>query len=369
MILIFTLMGALYLIFLLVAIIAWYRIPSKQPNPVGNLLTISVIIPVRNEATSIQKLLSQLISQNYPNELFEVVVVNDHSTDETKSLVESETSSCEIDMKLINLPASKAGKKAALFEGIISANGEVIVTTDGDCEVSGSWLQTISNTFDDGVKMAFGPVAIKTTNFFSRLQAMDFAALIGLGAATWKLGMMGMCNGANLAFRKSVFQECNGYMGSEQHPSGDDEFLLRKIHQRYPKGIRFIKSSVAMVSTTAQPNLTSFIQQRIRWAGKWRFHKDVATKVVAIFVFLFYALMLGTTAYAFALSEDINIVASIWGVKWVLDVLLVRSVLQLSRQRLPIIESVILSLIYPFYGIFIGIKTINYTFEWKDREY
>jgi hypothetical protein len=124
-----------------------------------------------------------------------------------------------------------------------------------------------------------------------------------------------------------------------------------------------------MVFTTPLPNIRSFFQQRIRWAGKWKLHKDVITKSIAIFIFLFYLVMLTGTGQAFILREHIGVVMMIWGGKWVLDVILVGSVLKLSRQRLPIIESLILSVIYPFYAIVIGISTINYTFEWKGRKY
>ncbi len=366
---IFILMSALYLVFLLVVIIAWHRIPSDVPDLDQHSLTVSVIIPIRNEAEHIERLLTQIGSQDYPNDLYEVIVVDDHSTDGTVDIVQGIINNTEMKISLISLPKSKTGKKAALQEGISIAQGEVIVTTDGDCEIGGKWLETISNAFTPNIQMVFGPVAIRSERFFDRLQMMDFAALIGLGAATWKLGMAGMCNGANLAFRKTVFQECNGYEGSEQHPSGDDEFLLRKVHERYSNGIHFVKNKRAVVFTDAQPDLRSFGQQRIRWAGKWKLHRDVTTKLVAVFIFVFYTSMLIVTGQTLLSKENTTMIIGIWGVKWLLDIILVSSVLRLSSQKLPIIESVILSIIYPFYAIGIGISTINYTFEWKGRKY
>lgn len=363
-------MSSLYLVFMLVMITAWIRIPStnssikKQPA-----LSVSVIIPVRNESKNIAKLLRQLMSQSYPKELFEIIVVNDHSTDNTSAIIEQLKIEEGINLRLMNLKKLKEGKKAALTEGITAANGEIILTTDGDCEVSKEWIQTIINSFDEHTQMAFGLVAILDKNFFSKLQMIDFAALIGIGAASWRLGTAGMCNGANLAFRKLVFQECGGYEGSEKHPSGDDEFLLRKVSEQYPQGIQFIKSRLAVVFTGAQPNLQTFIQQRIRWAGKWKLHKDITTKLVAIFVFLFYSSLLIGTGISFFSSQYLSIILAIWGVKWLLDVVLVKAVLNIGNQRLPLIESIVLSMLYPFYAIGIGISTINYTFEWKGRKY
>lgn len=364
-------MSVVYLIFMLAMIVSWYKIPGNSTSTdQSTLMKISVIVPVRNEAKHIARLLDQIRTQDYTSSPFEIIIVNDHSTDDTVAIVEKFKEKNGISLHLINLEDLKEGKKAALTEGIYKANGEIIVTTDGDCEVGNEWLSTVVNRFDDETKMVFGPVAIRGNTFFDKLQMMDFAGLIGVGGATWQMGLSGMCNGANLAFRKDVFQECNGYEGSELYPSGDDEFLLRKVHDYYPKGIRFVKSKSAVVFTGAQATIKSFVHQRIRWAGKWKLHHDLATKLLAIFIFSFYALMLIVTGRSLLFFyEDINIVISIWGVKWLLDVVLVGSVLKLSNQRLFILESIILSLIYPFYAIGIGISTINYTFEWKGRKY
>ena len=370
MIILFIAMSVMYLIFMLAMIVVWYLIPRqyilKKPQ---NCPHVSVIIPIRNEGEHIEKLINQIVAQSYPKESFEIIVVNDHSTDESVSIIERLKMDNIANLRLINLKKSKEGKKAALSEGIGYSKGEIIVTTDGDCRVSAEWLSAVINSFDKETQMVFGPVAMNGNTFFGKLQMIDFAALIGLGAATWKMGMSGMCNGANLAFRKDVFQKCKGYEGSEQYPSGDDEFLLRKVYEHYPDGIRFVKSEEAVVFTDVQPNIKSFVQQRIRWAGKWQLHRDLGTKLLALFVFFFYAFMLLTIVWTFFTNENFNAILGIWGVKWILDVVLVASVLNLNSQKLPLIESVILSLLYPFYAIGIGISTINYTFEWKGRQY
>ncbi len=370
MIVVFIVMSILYLTLVSVMIVVWHQIPTEEtPKPLQNFPMVSVIVPVRNEAQHLEKLLSQVITQSYASDRYEVIIVNDHSTDGTSSIVEELIENSEVNLRLLNLEDSIEGKKAALSKGISQATGEIIVTTDGDCQVDQGWLLAVVSCFDKEIKMVFGPVAIKPNTFFGRLQMIDFAALIGTGAATWKMGMTGMCNGANLAFRKATFQECNGYEGTEQHPSGDDEFLLRKVHERYPKGVRFVKSKTAVVFTDSQPSVSTFIQQRIRWAGKWKLHRDSGTILAAVFIFFFYTLTLIVTGRAFLTDSNIPIVISIWGVKWLLDVILVGSILKLSNQSLPIIESIILSIIYPFYAIGIGISTINYTFEWKGRQY
>jgi len=370
MIALFITMNMLYLLFMLVLIVAWHLINTQKTTAdSGENVQVSVIVPVRNEQENIQKLLDQLMKQDYPKELFEIIVVNDHSTDRTASIVETIKQSGVDNLHMIHLEDSENGKKIALTRGIDKAMGEIIITTDGDCEVGNQWLKSITNSFDQGVMMLFGPVGMRPRTFFEKLQMIDFAALIGVGAASWNLGMAGMCNGANLAFRKETFLECNGYVGTEKYPSGDDEFLLRKIHQRYNKGIRFLKNNEAMVYTEAQLNLNAFVNQRKRWAGKWKVHKDLTTKLIALFVFFYYALLIIGTVWSIAINENIDIILAVWSMKWLLDVVFVQGVLNLSNQRLPFIASLVLSLGYPFYAIGIGISSINYTFEWKGRKY
>jgi cellulose synthase/poly-beta-1,6-N-acetylglucosamine synthase-like glycosyltransferase len=370
MIVLFIILNMIYMLFMLALNIAWRVIMTRKTA--GRLATnrqISVIVPVRNEQKNIQKLLNQLAAQDYPKERYEIIVVDDHSSDQTASMALALMEAGFDNMSLVHLEGSKRGKKAALTQGINKANGEIIITTDGDCQVGEKWLKSIDHSFDEEVKMVFGPVAMRAETFFEKLQMIDFAALIGVGAATWQLGMEGMCNGANLAFRKDVFWACNGYQGTEQYPSGDDEFLLRKIHLKYPDGIRFLKNYDAVVYTEAQPGLDALINQRKRWAGKWKVHKDFSTRLIAMFVFFYYALFLATTIWSIAMAEHFDVILVVWCVKWLLDVVLVQGVLRLSNQQIPVMASMVLSLAYPFYAIGIGISTINYTFEWKGRQY
>ncbi len=135
--------------------------------------------------------------------------------------------------------------------GVEKAGGEIIVTTDADCRLPIHWLQSIATSFHEGnVKMVFGGVRIKEDkSFFSKLQALEFCSLIGTGGAMAGLGIPILCNGANLAFLRSAFLEVKGYDGNLDIPSGDDEFLMRKIDRRFPGSIRFQPSEDSVVET------------------------------------------------------------------------------------------------------------------------
>ena len=135
--------------------------------------------------------------------------------------------------------------------------------------------------------MVFGGVKLEGSSFFSALQSHEFLSLIGTGAATLWYGLPSMCNGANLAFRKAIFFEVGGYANNLHIPSGDDEFLMRKIFQLFPEGIQFVSDSDAVVSTPASLALKEFVHQRVRWAGKWKHNVSSWNAVVAIFIFCF----------------------------------------------------------------------------------
>jgi len=358
----------IYFVIMIIMIISWYSIPLSK-HSTGHLRSVSVIIPMRNEEHNITDLLYDLVSQNYPEEKLQVILVDDHSSDRSVAIAQSALKKYQSTFAVIGLEEGEYGKKAALTEGISMANGEVILTTDADCRVNSTWIQTMVSAFDSSTKMAFGPVQLIATSFFGKLQMIDFSALIGVGAASWRLGTPGMCNGANLAFTKEVFKECNGYQGTEQYPSGDDEFLMRKIKNLYPNSIKFVKDTSAVVSTKPMHMIRSFIQQRIRWAGKWKLHQDMKTGFTAVFIFLFYIILLTVTIVEFVNTRNMVLISTLWIIKWLLDAILVASVLRLSRIQLPVFHSIMLSFIYPFYAIVIGLSTISYNFEWKGRKY
>src|SRR5688572_1499551 len=248
MTLIIILLFFFYLIFVGLLTLGWDKsvrghvFPDHNENPL-----LSIVIPVRNEQAGIIHLLEDIRNQSYQN--FEVIVVNDSSRDNTADIVLNFTSQ---DAKFRFLASGGEGKKVALTTGINASRGEIIVTTDGDCRVKVDWLKAVQKYFQaHDTKMVFGAVKLEGTSFFSVLQAHEFLSLVGTGAATLRYGVPSMCNGANLAFRKDVFFEVGGYANNLHIPSGDDEFLMRKIFQLYPKGIFFLSDSNGVVKTTA----------------------------------------------------------------------------------------------------------------------
>jgi poly-beta-1,6-N-acetyl-D-glucosamine synthase len=354
-----------YLIVVAILRKGWLQAMGNKPDSVSQFHFISIIIPVRNEAASIVRLMEQLCRLQYPS--FEIIVVDDGSTDQTMNHVRFFSG---IDKRIRLLPNQGVGKKKAITTGVTEARGEIIVTTDGDCQVQQHWLTLINQYFQKpGIMMVFGGVAIQGRTFFAHVQAIEFSSLIGSGAAMWSLGNPVMCNGANLAFRRSVFLDVNGYAGNEHIASGDDEFLMRKIHQRHPSGVSFLNHSEAVVQTQAAPNLTSFFRQRIRWAGKWRHNVSTAAVALAIYVFSVQLSLIGLMLiFIFAHDPEVQFMAGVsLAARFPAELFFLFPVCRFLNVRWHWPAYFLLQFIYPFYVVGTGLFSNLISVNWKDR--
>jgi cellulose synthase/poly-beta-1,6-N-acetylglucosamine synthase-like glycosyltransferase len=331
---------------------------------------ISVIVPVRNEAHTITRLLNTLSKQDYAAENFEVLVINDHSSDKTEEVVKAWTKeNPEISVTLLNQNAEHHGKKAALACGIAHAKGEIMVTTDGDCVVQPGWLSSIAYAFSPQVKLLVGAVRLlDDRSWLSKLQLVEFASLVGTGVATLGWGIPTMCNGANLAFRKSVFEEVNGYQGSEHIASGDDEFFLRKVASHHPQGIRFNNQSVGVVETNASKSITDFFSQRIRWAGKWKAHGVGFSSALAFFIFIFHTLTILLPVLAGLQFLSWTVALSLLIGKLLLEAVFLFPILRFCTRRFYPLIFLLLQFIYPFYVVCFGLAANFLQTEWKGRK-
>ncbi|MBZ4189000.1 glycosyltransferase family 2 protein [Niabella beijingensis] len=275
---------------------SWKQIPLQSTEaPVadkGHPVTFSVIIPARNEEATILRLLESIKKQTYPSSLFEVIVVDDHSDDQTATVVKQFAENNDaFSVRLLSLrnDALNSYKKKAIEEGIAAAQNAWIVCTDADCLVSPDWLQSFARLIT-GTRAVFiaAPVAfMEEPSLINRFQDLDFLTLQGITGASVYKNIHTMCNGANLAYRRSVFYDVNGFAGIDQIASGDDMLLMHKIWKRYPEQVAYLKSKQAIVKTGAAPTWNAFINQRIRWASKATTYDDKRIFAVLFLVYLF----------------------------------------------------------------------------------
>ena len=253
---------------------AWNRIPIIEIQEVKNV-HVSVIVAVRNEEANLPELLARLSDQDFPKTLFEVIVVDDHSTDNTLALLSS-SSQNELPLKVLRLPEGITSKKKAIEAGIQAASGELIITTDADCRMGISWISAYASFYEQtGAQFIAAPVKMEGhLSLRDIFQSLDFLAMQTITGASVSNRLHSMCNGANLAYTKKAFTDVNGFEGIDEIPSGDDMLLMHKIFLRYPDKVLYMKNSEAIVTTHPEPSWKKFIQQRIRWASKAVHYKD-----------------------------------------------------------------------------------------------
>ena len=279
---------------------SWISIPiTKTFHNQQALVKITVIIPARNEEANISHCLNSILNQTYTAGPYEVIVVDDFSTDSTATIVKSYGEK----IKLISLKDHvdsqiNSYKKKAIEIAIAQSTGDFIVITDADCIAPTTWLQNIALCFSDKdqtdpVVFIVAPVAFSVENKFIHIfQSLDFMTLQGITGASVYKKIHSMCNGANLAYSKKAFYEVNGFEGIDNIASGDDMLLMHKIFKLYPNGIKFLKSLQAIVSTKPMDTLKAFFYQRIRWASKADKYDDKRIFLVLMLVYFFNVFLL-----------------------------------------------------------------------------
>jgi poly-beta-1,6-N-acetyl-D-glucosamine synthase len=367
----FLIVFGIYFVLVLLLLSGWQVALGKsdQKSSIERQHKVSVVVPFRNEEGNLARLLEGLLHQSYSLDSHELIFVDDHSTDQSNSFLSSICAK-HSRVKLLHLTADQQGKKKALDLGIAFASGEIIVTTDADCMVSKDWLTIINTEFQhEQTMMAIGAVKIEAGSpFFSQLQAMEFASLIGSTVATLNYGFPTMCNGANLAFRKSAFVAVNGYEGNFDIPSGDDEFLMKKVANRFKRSVSFISEANSVVSTQAHLTLSRFFHQRIRWAGKWKFNQSVSSKILAIFIFVFQFSYLALLLSILINFIPFKVAGSLMLAKLLLEFLFLNSVTLFLRQPWRWRAFFGLQFLYPVYVLWVALRTETSNFEWKGRQ-
>ncbi len=304
-------------------------IPSKKTA----LTKFSVIIPARNEALNLAQCLLTVLNQQYPVELFEVIVVDDFSTDDTSAVVQRLQQQYP-NLQLLQLSQMvyekqlNSYKKKAIELAIKRATGDWIVTTDADCFVTDQWLINYDNfiQLNNPVFIAAPVKFINSGSFVSIFQCLDFMSLQGITAASVNQGIHSMCNGANLAYSKMVFNEVDGFKGIDNIASGDDMLLMHKVYLKYPDRVQYLHAPSSVVQTLPMATWKDFLNQRIRWASKADKFKD--KRIFAVLAFIYF----------FNLSFFSLPFLAIWHIEtwWYLPVMLAAKTIIELRFMLPV---------------------------------
>lgn len=334
MILMIPLLLAFLLAYSLLISVYWRGWRSPKPFHVAvdyrPTTHLSVLIPARNEAENIEACLRSILQNDYPRELMEVIVIDDFSEDQTAALANALLTHpgdrvLQLKDHLDEDARLNAYKKKALEIAVEQASGDLVITVDADCKAGPRWLRSMAVYYEQHqLKCIAAPVTFwddgKAGPVLFHFQLLDFVTMQGITAASLRLGLGNMCNGANFAFEKSAFVAVGGYKGIDQIASGDDMLLMDKIAAAYPGKVAYLKCPEAIMETAPQPGWRQLLNQRIRWASKTGAYK-VRRLVGILFLIYFFNLVL-FVSFLYGFFD-----ARIW--PWLLGTLLLKTVVEL----------------------------------------
>jgi cellulose synthase/poly-beta-1,6-N-acetylglucosamine synthase-like glycosyltransferase len=331
---------------------------------------VTVLVPFRNEEKNILNVLNSLESQDYPEHKYEVIFIDDNSSDNSKEILEKNIR--KSNFKVLSVPLSysdKAHKKRAIRFGIENSKGEIIVTTDADCIHSEKWLSTLLSFMKKDVGFVSGPVEfISSNNLFDKFQKLEFAGLVITGAGLIGNNMPVICNAANIAYRKKAFDAVGGFSFQMDLSSGDDELLMQKIFHDTDYKIVFALDKSAIVKTATNSSVKQFYNQRKRWASKGLFYKNHSLVIKLILIYLYYFSFLVLPVFGLLLNKIFFLLLIIsFLLKVILEYKILDKGIRLLFDKSILSIFLLAELIHIPYIIIAGLSGAFGNFDWKGR--
>lgn len=353
---------------MLLAFIRGIILLNKQKEVLAKSTTpITVIVAMRNEADNIQCFLKSLLAQKYPEDKYEIIIVNDHSTDGSSKIAMNFQDKHK-NLSVLNLPPEKTGKKQAIAHGVRMAKTDHVVFTDADCTHPISWLSEVASTFNQNCNtMLIGPVMLQPAkSLFEMMQALEHASLTASSLGACAVGFPIMASSANLAINQKELNFGINLLNPSQ-PSGDDVFLLHSAKRKKNLNIGCIHSPKALVTSKPVNTLRDFIKQRARWASKATAYRDWQTVLVGLTVLLYNLMLLIIIIISTFNSAGWLMLGVGIGLKSLLDFTLLNRYLK-KYNKINLLKVFIpLQLIYPFYICASFLISVFGNVSWKGR--
>jgi len=357
----FVILSCFYFTLLLIVNVGLSRLGTSS---VKNELFISIIVAARNEEKRIIPCLNSLEQLKYPQDKYEIIFVDDHSSDKTAEVIGSY---CEKNQnwKVISLDKKSTelrGKKNALQKGIFEARGEIIFTTDADCVVPPNWLTRMSGYFRSGVSMVLGySPLIKSEKSYFRLLQFDNVFSGIASAATAKLGYPFASVGRNLAYRKDAYEEVGGFLSLKKFKSGDDIHLTGKFRHNENGLIDYCAESDSFVHTQIPSTLVEVIQQQIRKNSK-TFQLSGWSIMAMLTIFLYYFILF---IIPFYLPSWLMVWLLLIALKFLMEFVPLRKAAIIFEQKDLIPYIPLMQIIYPLYIIVFSMIGTFQFYQWK----
>ena len=359
---------------LFVCITVWYlaniiwliygftKVKSFESENLQPKTKFSIIVPFRNEQEDLPKLLQSISLLNYPNDLFEVILVDDGSKEELR------ITNFKFQIVMVkNIRVSNSPKKDAINTAIAIAKNDWIITTDADCLVKENWLNTFDNFIrKNNSKMIAAGVFYKTNHsFLDAFQQLDFLSLQGTTIGSFGNEQAFMCNGANFCYQKTFFYELNGFDGNNKIASGDDVFLLQKAIEKDRNNVNFLKSESVIVRTKTEKTWKDLFNQRVRWASKTGNYNSFYSKQLGVSVLVMNLFWILGFGFLFLGIINANCFMFLLFSKFLVDFILLYKTSTFFKTRLNYL--LFGSLLYPLFCVSVGIYSFFGSYSWKGR--
>jgi glycosyltransferase involved in cell wall biosynthesis len=334
--------------------IGWRKNSTKNQSKLGGTYqasTISVIIPFRNEAYNLPKLVDSI--KKLSIQPLEIIWVNDHSEDKS---IEQLTNISE-NQKIISLINEEKGKKTALRKGLEVAQGTHILTWDADISMDADYFKALEQI--QIAELTILPVRMTGNSFLGFLYELDYYFLNALNVGLTGFSNPIVASGANLLFNKASFLAIDSFEYHQHIASGDDHFLLHDF-KKAKKSIQTVTHSNLVVETQSPISLKEFFHQRLRWISKSKHAMDTSTTWIS-FIGIIYTLGFVVLLFTHYWKEILIM-------KLLFDILIFIPYLDIVQRKKISWTLPWFTLLYPLYFVLIGVLTIVVKPIWKGRK-
>jgi len=336
------------------------KVDSKELN------TYSIIVVFRNEENNLINLVSDLKKLNFDESRFEVIFIDDNSTDNSIDVLND--SEIPNNYKILRSPGK--GKKRGVYYAIENSEADYIYSIDADCRLQPDILKNADNYLNiSDVKLLIQPViSIKNKGLLSRFQYYDYHALLGVNYAVFSaLGKPVLASAANLIYSRSVFNRLKPFEGNMNVASGDDMFLLNAFLKDDSKSVGLNYSRSSLIYTEPETNWGELIKQRIRWAGKMKYLTNSSSFFLGLFSVSVQFVLLALLFMGLFDSDILILFTSALLLKSLVDYHFINKTSKLLDKSVNWLKVLMLEPVYIFFVPIVFIMALFYKPKWKGR--
>lgn len=360
---------------LLVLVDVGMFLPDSRKRRKGPLPSVTVIIPAHNEEERLPGTLASLSGQEYGGPL-EFVVVDDRSTDATPAVIaEAARRDARFRRVSVREPSRRFSPKVnAVNTGIRASDGEVIITSDADCEYPAGWISELVDHFADGVVMVAGYLETTRTGTarkaVQRFETIDWLSLMLTSRSLARYGWLVTSSANNQAYLRSAFEEAGGFGSAGRAPSGDEDLLAQRLGRLPGAKTVFASTRPARVLTRPVESVGQLLGQRRRWVSRYHHPMHYTPSYLAGIAALGLS-SLALTGSLFLLPflpELTGPVALLWGLKLALEFFgMTTGAIQFDRPDLRGLPIIHWALLHPFFIAFTVIASFIRPGDWRNR--